>query len=81
MTFQEASVQPPIPPVKPRIGGVFIPVTDIHRARAWHRDMLGLTVGEVLFGHLCCIPIPRLTYENHCLYDPSDDRLLGRGIC
>lgn len=44
-------------PIKREVGNVFIPVTDIHRARAWYRDILGLPVGEVRVGHLCTIPM------------------------
>lgn len=44
-------------PIKREVGNVFIPVTDIHRARAWYRDILDLPVGEVEVGHLCSIPM------------------------
>ena len=44
-------------PLQRRVKGVFIPVRDVHRARAWYRDVLELSVGEVLFGHLCCIQL------------------------
>lgn len=43
--------------MKREIRGVFIPVDDIHRARAWYRDALGLPVGEVVYGHLCSISL------------------------
>lgn len=43
--------------IENKVSGVFIPVSDVERAREWYRDVLGLPVGEVLFGHLCCIPM------------------------
>jgi len=42
-------------PIKREVGSVFIPVRDIDRTRAWYRDVLGLAVGEVEWGHLCSI--------------------------
>ncbi|MDQ0272806.1 VOC family protein [Cytobacillus purgationiresistens] len=39
-------------PVKNKIGGVFIPVKNIEKAREWYSKMLGLEGGEVYFGHL-----------------------------
>lgn len=45
-------------PLHPKVTGVFIPVGDIARARAWYRDRLDLPVGEILFGHLCCVSLP-----------------------
>lgn len=44
-------------PIKLVVENVFIPVGEIGRARAWYRDVLGLPVGDVLSGHLCCIPM------------------------
>lgn len=44
-------------PIKREVGNVFIPVSNIERARAWYRDVLGLSVGEVEMGHLCHIPM------------------------
>ncbi len=44
-----------VPPFRRKVGGIFIPVSDVHRARAWYKDVLGLPVGDVQFGHLCCI--------------------------
>ncbi|RFA28574.1 hypothetical protein CAI21_11975 [Alkalilimnicola ehrlichii] len=46
-------------PIKREVENVFIPVGDIARARDWYRDVLGLPVGEILAGHLCCIPMER----------------------
>lgn len=45
-------------PVKNRIGGVFIPVSDIEAARDWYCDLLGLpNSGELFFGHIYVIPM------------------------
>lgn len=44
-------------PVKNRIGGVFIPVRNIEKAKAWYTKMLGLEGGEVQFGHLNDAPM------------------------
>lgn len=42
-------------PIASETRGIFIPVKNIDRARAWYHDVLGLAVGEVVMGHLCCI--------------------------
>ncbi|MFC0560191.1 VOC family protein [Halalkalibacter alkalisediminis] len=39
-------------PIKNRIGGVFIPVRDIEKAKKWYSKILGLEGGEIYFGHL-----------------------------
>ncbi len=40
------------------IGAVFVPVSDIGRARDWYRTLLGLEPGgEILFGHLHVVPM------------------------
>jgi catechol 2,3-dioxygenase-like lactoylglutathione lyase family enzyme len=45
-------------PVLQQIGTVFIPVSDIERARDWYCDLLGLEAdGEVQFGHIYVIPL------------------------
>ncbi|RDW15887.1 VOC family protein [Oceanobacillus chungangensis] len=44
-------------PILTQIGTVFIPVSNIEKARDWYCDILGLkTDGEILFGHLYVIP-------------------------
>jgi len=45
--------------VKNRIGGIFVPVRDVAKARDWYRGLLGLSVDdEPLDGHhLCVIPM------------------------
>lgn len=45
-------------PIRSEINGIFVPVSDVWRARAWYRDVLSLPVGEVLFDHLCVIELP-----------------------
>ncbi|GGP11715.1 VOC family protein [Oceanobacillus neutriphilus] len=45
-------------PILNQIGTVFIPVSNIEKARDWYCDILGLkTDGEILFGHLYVIPM------------------------
>ena len=45
-------------PILNQIGTVFIPVSDIEKARDWYCDILGLpNDGEILFGHLYIIPM------------------------
>ncbi|SEH64255.1 Catechol 2,3-dioxygenase [Halobacillus karajensis] len=39
-------------PIKNKINSVFIPVTDIEKARQWYSKMLGVEDGEIHFGHL-----------------------------
>lgn len=41
-------------PIKNRISGVFLPVRDIEKARAWYNRILGLSGGEIQHGHLYC---------------------------
>jgi catechol 2,3-dioxygenase-like lactoylglutathione lyase family enzyme len=45
-------------PILNQIGTVFIPVSDIEKARDWYCDILGLPVDrEILFGHLYVLPM------------------------
>ena len=45
-------------PVQNRIGTVFVPVSNIEKARDWYCQILGLPVtGEILFGHLYVVPM------------------------
>ena len=46
-------------PIEQQLVNVIIPVVDVKRSREWYRDVLGLSVGEVLFGHLCIIEMER----------------------
>lgn len=39
-------------PMKYKIGGMFVPVRNLERAREWYGRILGLGEGEVHFGHL-----------------------------
>lgn len=42
-------------PIQNRIGAVFVPVSDVEKARDWYSRILGLPAdGEILFGHLYC---------------------------
>lgn len=45
-------------PIKNEIGTVFIPVSDIEKARDWYCDLLGLPAdGEIHSGHLYIVPM------------------------
>lgn len=45
-------------PILNEIGTVFIPVSDIEKARDWYCDILGLNPDrEIQFDHLCVIPM------------------------
>ena len=45
-------------PIINQIGTVFIPVSDIEKARDWYCDLLGLPAdGDILYGHLYIIPM------------------------
>jgi len=45
-------------PVAPEIGTVFVPVSDIAKARDWYCSLLGVPAdGEILFGHLYVLPM------------------------
>lgn len=45
-------------PILKQIGTVFIPVSNIEKARDWYCDILGLKAdGEIQFGHLYVIPM------------------------
>ncbi|MFB9329814.1 VOC family protein [Paenibacillus aurantiacus] len=46
-------------PVRNKVGGIFIPVRDIERARSWYCQVLGLNEADcpVHFGHLCPLPM------------------------
>ncbi|MDU0200637.1 VOC family protein [Paenibacillus sp. PFR10] len=60
-------------PIQNKIGGVFIPVSNIEQARDWYCDILGLpTDGEVLFGHIYVLPMegPSLVLDSK-IYAPD----------
>jgi catechol 2,3-dioxygenase-like lactoylglutathione lyase family enzyme len=41
-----------------KVGAIFIPVSDIRKAREWYCSILGLEpTFEIISGHLCCIPL------------------------
>lgn len=45
-------------PIQNKIGTVFIPVSNIEKARDWYCDILGVdVVGEIQFGHLFVLPM------------------------
>ncbi|KGP71562.1 VOC family protein [Pontibacillus yanchengensis] len=45
-------------PIHSEIGTVFIPVSNIEKARDWYCDILGVPAdGEIQFGHLYVIPM------------------------
>ncbi|MGA4518709.1 VOC family protein [Solibacillus silvestris] len=45
-------------PILKQIGTVFIPVSNIEKARDWYCDILGVTAdGEIQFGHLYVLPM------------------------
>ncbi len=45
-------------PIMNEVGTIFIPVSDIKKARDWYCDILGFpTNGEILFGHLYVLPM------------------------
>ncbi|MFC5472297.1 VOC family protein [Cohnella suwonensis] len=45
-------------PILNQIGTVFIPVSNIEKARDWYCDILNLPAdGEILFGHLYVLPM------------------------
>jgi catechol 2,3-dioxygenase-like lactoylglutathione lyase family enzyme len=45
-------------PILNKIGTIFIPVSNIEKARDWYCDLLGLPAnGEIEFGHLYVIPM------------------------
>ncbi|MGE6256848.1 VOC family protein [Heyndrickxia sporothermodurans] len=44
-------------PIKNRIGGVFVPVRNLVKAKEWYSKILGLEGGEIFFGHLYTAPM------------------------
>ncbi|MCM3628664.1 VOC family protein [Paenibacillus glycanilyticus] len=45
-------------PISNKINGIFIPVSDVEKARDWYCDILGLpTDGEIYFGHIYVLPM------------------------
>lgn len=39
------------------VGGIFIPVSDIEKARDWYCNLLGLDAVDIQFGHLAVLPM------------------------
>lgn len=53
--MSESKIQSPI---KNKVGGVFIPVRDIKKARDWYSKILGITPDDdIMFGHLYSLPM------------------------
>lgn len=46
-------------PIKNKVGGVFVPVTDIERSLKWYCLVLGLSEADchIMNGHLCPLPM------------------------
>lgn len=45
-------------PIQNQIGGTFIPVRDIEKARNWYCKILGISeTPEIMGGHLCPLPM------------------------
>jgi catechol 2,3-dioxygenase-like lactoylglutathione lyase family enzyme len=45
-------------PITPEIGTVFVPVSDVAKARDWYCSLLGVPAdGDILFGHLYVLPM------------------------
>lgn len=44
-------------PIKNQIGGVFVPVRDLEKAREWYSKILGIGGGEIFFGHIYTAPM------------------------
>lgn len=67
-------------PVLNKLGGVFIPVSDIEKARDWYCDLLGVpNDGEIPFGHLYVLPMegPDIVLDSR-IYSP--DRIIKAPI-
>ncbi|CAM3036977.1 VOC family protein [Paenibacillus sediminis] len=67
-------------PILNQIGTVFIPVSNIEKARDWYCDILGIPAdGEILFGHLYVLPMngtgivldSKIFSENHIFRTPA----------
>ncbi len=46
------------------IGGVFVPVSDIEKAKDWYMRVFGLPDSPVLFGHLWCTKLANGVWLN-----------------
>lgn len=48
-----------ISPIKNKVGSIFVPVRDIEKSRSWYCRVLGLNEAEceIVFGHLCPLPM------------------------
>lgn len=45
-------------PIENKLSGVFVPVSDIEKARDWYCNLLNLPAdGEIFFGHIYVLPM------------------------
>lgn len=45
-------------PIQQKVTGIFIPVSDVAKAKDWYQKVLGITEDqEVQSGHLCVLPL------------------------
>ncbi|RCW62734.1 VOC family protein [Saliterribacillus persicus] len=67
-------------PIQNKISGIFIPVSNIEKARDWYCDILGVdNSGEIIAGHLYVIPLvganlvldSKIFKENHTFKVPA----------
>ncbi|MET3288795.1 VOC family protein [Brevibacillus fluminis] len=64
-------------PITNAIGAIFIPVSNIERARHWYSDLLNVPqVGEIMFGHIYCLPMQGGTNVvlDSKIFDPASVR-------
>ena len=60
-------------PIAPQIRMVFVPVSDLHKARDWYCDVLGVPAdGELVLNHLYFLPMqgPGLVLDSK-IYSPD----------
>ncbi|RLL48263.1 VOC family protein [Oceanobacillus piezotolerans] len=59
--------------IEKEVGALFIPVSNIEKARDWYCDLLGIEPeGEIVHGHLYVIPMknPQIVLDSK-IYDPE----------
>ncbi|GAE36208.1 VOC family protein [Halalkalibacter akibai] len=47
----------PKTPIKNLVGGVFVPVRNLEKAKQWYKNIFGLEGGEEYFGHIFVVPM------------------------
>ncbi|OXM15134.1 glyoxalase [Paenibacillus herberti] len=57
--MRKSEVVPQFSPIQSRIGGCFIPVSDLERSRSWYCLLLGIDEKQcpIYFDHMCVIPM------------------------